>query len=295
MNTQSREITEGIDMSFTKITNADLKSRGATTLPNQPAISAQALKEEFDAPAKEIVAPKFNNLIDELEAAAGAASLGAVAPTGYTGETVQALLNALALSVRTIEAVAVGATPPTGLEGENVQQLINELNTSITNINESITDLNAKKHTHLNKALLDTYEQTEANLADAVSKKHSHSNKSTLDKLSEDGDGNPTFNGNTIPTTGQTGGLQKFIDSDSASHTSWPSGTSGELKYELQSDGSRHLYRYENNAWTRVYEINVHEEGSPATNYPLTNIVITSNDIGEGVSLDPGTIVIVVE
>jgi hypothetical protein len=35
-------------------------------------------------------------------------------------------------------------------------------------------------HTHANKTLLDTYTQTEANIADAVSKKHSHSNASVL-------------------------------------------------------------------------------------------------------------------
>ena len=45
------------------------------------------------------------------------------------------------------------------------------------------TDYN-KLHTHSNKALLDTYTQTEANLADAVSKKHTHSNKSVLDGIS---------------------------------------------------------------------------------------------------------------
>lgn len=270
-------------MSFTKITNADLKSRGATTLPNQPAISAQALKEEFDAPAKEIVAPKFNNLIDELEAAAGAASLGAVAPTGYTGETVQALLDALALSVRTIEAVAVGATPPTGLEGENVQQLINELNTSITNINESITDLNAKKHTHSNKSLLDSYEQTEANLADAVSKKHSHSNLSTLEKLSEDGDGNPTFNGNTIPTSGQTGGFQKYIDNSVATPSG--SGTEGDLVFVGQAGGSaKDLYRVENGSWMKI------------TLSTANPIEYSENDIVPGTTpLDTGSIFLVYE
>lgn len=39
------------------------------------------------------------------------------------------------------------------------------------------------RHTHSNKTLLDTYTQTEANLADAVSKKHTHSNKSALDDI----------------------------------------------------------------------------------------------------------------
>lgn len=41
----------------------------------------------------------------------------------------------------------------------------------------------AARHAHGNKALLDTYTQTEANLSDAVSKKHSHSNKETLDGI----------------------------------------------------------------------------------------------------------------
>lgn len=38
-------------------------------------------------------------------------------------------------------------------------------------------------HSHANKALLDTYTQTEANLADAVAKKHEHSNAAALDMI----------------------------------------------------------------------------------------------------------------
>lgn len=41
--------------------------------------------------------------------------------------------------------------------------------------------LEAVDHEHSNKALLDTYTQTEANLADAVAKKHGHSNLSVLE------------------------------------------------------------------------------------------------------------------
>lgn len=52
---------------------------------------------------------------------------------------------------------------------------------------DRITALEANTHTHANKALLDTYTQTEANLADAVAKKHSHANKTELDKF-ESGD-----------------------------------------------------------------------------------------------------------
>lgn len=105
-----------------------------------------------------------------------------------------------------------------------------------------------------------------------------------------------SINNNTISVDSSgMGGYQKFIGSDIATHTGWSAGTTGELRYEEQSDGSRHLYRYENGAWNRVFEITVHAEGSPATNVPLTDIVITSVDIGEGASLDAGTIVLVVE
>lgn len=43
--------------------------------------------------------------------------------------------------------------------------------------------LEGKSHEHANKALLDTYTQTEANLADAVAKKHEHANKAELDLI----------------------------------------------------------------------------------------------------------------
>ena len=165
-------------MAFTKITNTELSSRGATTLPNQPAISPQALKEEFDAPAKEVVAPKFNNLIDELEATSAAASIGASAPTGFTGDTIQLLIEALATAIVTIEAQQVGATAPSGQIGNNVQALLNSLA-------EQVSLLNSAKHTHSNKTLLDSYDQTNTNIADAVTKKHSHSNKSLLDSYTQ--------------------------------------------------------------------------------------------------------------
>jgi hypothetical protein len=48
-------------------------------------------------------------------------------------------------------------------------------------MNTRVEALEAIDHEHSNKALLDTYTQTEANLADAVAKKHEHTNKTVLD------------------------------------------------------------------------------------------------------------------
>ena len=52
-----------------------------------------------------------------------------------------------------------------------------------TAMDTRVDALEAASHTHRNKALLDTYTQTEENLADAVSKKHEHTNKTVLDGI----------------------------------------------------------------------------------------------------------------
>lgn len=50
---------------------------------------------------------------------------------------------------------------------------------------KKVNDASAANHNHENKALLDTYTQTEANLADAVAKKHEHANAAELAKIAE--------------------------------------------------------------------------------------------------------------
>lgn len=56
---------------------------------------------------------------------------------------------------------------------------------SYTQTNSDLQDAVLKKHEHSNKTLLDTYTQTESNLADAVNKKHSHNNQAILDATQE--------------------------------------------------------------------------------------------------------------
>lgn len=52
-----------------------------------------------------------------------------------------------------------------------------------TAMSARVDALEAIDHEHANKALLDTYTQTEANLADAVAKKHEHANAGVLDAI----------------------------------------------------------------------------------------------------------------
>lgn len=53
-------------------------------------------------------------------------------------------------------------------------------------LKEKVNAASEGNHSHLNKALLDTYTQTEADLADAVAKKHAHTNATVLNGITAD-------------------------------------------------------------------------------------------------------------
>jgi len=178
-------------MAFSKITNAQLNAVGATTQPDQPVISATALKAVFDAPAKQVCAPAHNTLVDELETGTAAASLGAQAPTGRTGNTVQGVINSVSDDLAAVES----AMP--GLVTDEHNHANKALLDTYTQTEADLASAVADDHTHTNKSLLDTYTQTETDLADAVTKKHDHSNKTALDKIGETS-GRPTYNGDDI-------------------------------------------------------------------------------------------------
>ena len=67
------------------------------------------------------------------------------------------------------------------IDGVDKYALANDL----TALARRVTTLEGASHTHDNKDLLDTYTQTEADLADAVTKKHDHANKAILDTITD--------------------------------------------------------------------------------------------------------------
>lgn len=75
----------------------------------------------------------------------------------------------------TVDALGTLATKSIVTEAELDDSLKTKINTAAEG-----------NHSHANKDLLDTYTQTEANLADAVAKKHSHDNKAVLDGITSD-------------------------------------------------------------------------------------------------------------
>lgn len=79
-----------------------------------------------------------------------------------------------------IDAAAEDATTKADAAEAAAKTHADGLNTAMNTRMEAVE---AKAHEHANKALLDTYTQTEADLADAVSKKHAHENMSVLEAI----------------------------------------------------------------------------------------------------------------
>ena len=79
-----------------------------------------------------------------------------------------------------IETASADATAKADAGKDAAIAKANELDEAM---NARVEALEAIDHEHANKELLDSYTQTEANLADAVAKKHEHANKSDLDVI----------------------------------------------------------------------------------------------------------------
>lgn len=79
-------------MAFTKITDADLQNKGVVGLPDTPGLSTTEMQEKFDEIALDVLAPKHNSLVDDLEATTGASNLGALSSTG-TASNIQTELD----------------------------------------------------------------------------------------------------------------------------------------------------------------------------------------------------------
>ena len=81
--------------------------------------------------------------------------------------------------------------------------------------NTDVTANTTARHSHANKTLLDTYSQTEVDIADAISKEHEHSNKTELDKITV-GDHDVISSGNPHSVTKTEVGLSNVDNTSDA-------------------------------------------------------------------------------
>lgn len=78
-----------------KITDGDISTYGVVSAPDRLTGTANENKQVFDNLIKQAVKVKMNELIDDLIAASAAGQLGASAPSGLSGNNIQAVLQSL--------------------------------------------------------------------------------------------------------------------------------------------------------------------------------------------------------
>jgi hypothetical protein len=64
-------------VAFTKITDEDLQNKGVIGLPDTPGLSTSEMQAKFEQTAREVLVPKFNQLVDELLGPSAASQIGA--------------------------------------------------------------------------------------------------------------------------------------------------------------------------------------------------------------------------
>ena len=135
LNLLKAEISRGDIMAFTKITENDTINKGVIGLPDTPNLSTAAMQAKFEELSNDVIIPKFNNLVDELEAKSAAGNTGATIPSGINAvsENVQAVLNGIAEKAHTHEKS-----------------------------DAELTDAVTKAHEHSNKSVIDKFTENES-------------------------------------------------------------------------------------------------------------------------------------
>ena len=122
-------------MAFTKITENDTINKGVMGLPDTPNLSTSEMQAKFEELSNDVIIPKFNNLVDELEAKSAAGNIGATIPSRINAESenVQAVLNGIAEKAHTHEKS-----------------------------DAELTDAVTKAHEHSNKSVIDKFTENES-------------------------------------------------------------------------------------------------------------------------------------
>lgn len=84
---------------FTKIEEADLLNKGNVGMPDTPNLTTAEMQAKMDELSRDVIIPKFNNLVEELSAESAAEHIGIVPPENFIGNTLQALIVEMALIV----------------------------------------------------------------------------------------------------------------------------------------------------------------------------------------------------
>lgn len=139
------------------------------------------IKANADAVAKKVEQTAFDAKVATLEGADSALDTRLKTVEGAIGTSGSVATDIATAKSEAIEAAATDATEKANKALTDAKAYTD---TEVGKDRTRLDALEADTHTHANKDLLDTYTQTEANLADAVAKKHAHANATVLDGIS---------------------------------------------------------------------------------------------------------------
>lgn len=129
-------------MAFDKITADDTNGKGVVGLPDTPQLDTTSMQKKFDELATDVIIPKFNKLVDDLNGEEGASSTGVKVPDGLKADSnLQSVIQALHDDTQTRQPKEEG-------KGLSANDYTNEEKEKVRKNTDS-------RHEHENKSVLD--------------------------------------------------------------------------------------------------------------------------------------------
>lgn len=130
-------------MAFENITSDDTNGKGVVGLPDTPQLDTTSMQKKFDELATEVIIPKFNKLVDDLNGEKGAGSTGVKVPEGLEADpNLQSVIQALHDDTQTRQPKEEG-------KGLSTNDYTNEEKEKVKKNTDS-------RHDHENKSVLDS-------------------------------------------------------------------------------------------------------------------------------------------
>lgn len=135
---------------FSKITEADLNNKGVSGLPDTPNLSTSEMQAKFDELSKDVIVPKFNNLVEELSAQSASDNIGITPPEKFTGDTIKALIyeiveivlsNQLKSHEHSNKGILDGITDQNLLDLDNLVTLFSGISTVASVVSDSLSEI----------------------------------------------------------------------------------------------------------------------------------------------------------
>lgn len=177
-------------MGFTKITEEDLNDIGVIGLPDTPNLSTADMQKKFEQTAREVIIPKLNDVIEELNGTGVADSSKVTNPVTQSEETIQATFQSIKeYTDESVSSERKTASDELKVHTDNKENPHEVTAEQVNAYTKQVVDnkLSDKVDKVEGKGLsTNDYDNSEKEkLADANSKKHEHSNKSVLDSITD--------------------------------------------------------------------------------------------------------------